>query len=430
MTTMQSLDSFNCRRVLRVGNKSYAYYSLKAAEENGLEGISALPVSLKILLENLLRNGARFYNDHNQLTATDAGVTFSYNANGHTVTKVHNGQATEYLYNAEERLIEVTIDGQTVGRYAYNPYGQRIRKIVDGQTTWYLYNHEGLAAEYDANGVLIKEYHFKPYRPWMTEPLFQRTADGKVYYYQNDHLGTPQRMVSANGLVVWQAFYSAFGEAEIVVETVQNNLRFPGQYFDAESKLHHNFFRDYDSQLGRYIQEDPLGFIAGLNFYSYAGNGPITHLDSLGLQYHNMGDIYGGVDGLYDSNNGGLIIPGPSLPAPTGSLERRMGRAATLAEWLAWFIDHGQRAHRSRQIEKDTQARAKIYANEYRITQMQIEKVRCQEDCNQQYPHSYGPNVTYCSLNQTLKENCWDGCWDGYRSSVSADPNISLSGAN
>ena len=41
---------------MRIGNKTYSYYSLKAAEANGLEGISQLPYSLKVLLENLLRN--------------------------------------------------------------------------------------------------------------------------------------------------------------------------------------------------------------------------------------------------------------------------------------------------------------------------------------------------------------------------------------
>jgi aconitate hydratase len=55
MTTLP-LDSFRCRRTLKVGNKAYAYYSLKAAEKNGLSGISALPFSLKVLLENLLRH--------------------------------------------------------------------------------------------------------------------------------------------------------------------------------------------------------------------------------------------------------------------------------------------------------------------------------------------------------------------------------------
>ena len=53
---MDSLDSFKCLRSLKVGSKTYAYYSLPVAEKNGLKGISRLPFSLKVLLENLLRN--------------------------------------------------------------------------------------------------------------------------------------------------------------------------------------------------------------------------------------------------------------------------------------------------------------------------------------------------------------------------------------
>src|SRR5215468_12370937 len=53
---MTSLDSFKCRKILKVGNKSYVHYSLPAAEKNGLRGISRLPFSMKVLLENLLRN--------------------------------------------------------------------------------------------------------------------------------------------------------------------------------------------------------------------------------------------------------------------------------------------------------------------------------------------------------------------------------------
>jgi aconitate hydratase len=66
MLSMQSLDSFKCRRTLQVGGKSYEYYSLKAAEENGLAGIAALPASLKVLLENLLR-----YEDGRTVTRDD-----------------------------------------------------------------------------------------------------------------------------------------------------------------------------------------------------------------------------------------------------------------------------------------------------------------------------------------------------------------------
>jgi aconitate hydratase len=53
---MTSLDSFRCARTLKVGSKTYGYYSLAAAEKNGLKGISRLPFSMKVLLENLLRN--------------------------------------------------------------------------------------------------------------------------------------------------------------------------------------------------------------------------------------------------------------------------------------------------------------------------------------------------------------------------------------
>ena len=50
-----SLNSFNSRKTLKVGSKTYTYFSLKAAEKNGLKGISQLPFSLKVVLENLLR---------------------------------------------------------------------------------------------------------------------------------------------------------------------------------------------------------------------------------------------------------------------------------------------------------------------------------------------------------------------------------------
>ncbi|WP_433761346.1 aconitate hydratase AcnA [Brucella anthropi] len=52
---MSHIDSFKCRKTLTVGGKDYVYYSLTEAEKNGLEGVSKLPFSMKVLLENLLR---------------------------------------------------------------------------------------------------------------------------------------------------------------------------------------------------------------------------------------------------------------------------------------------------------------------------------------------------------------------------------------
>ena len=66
MTATPSLDTFKCRRKLKVGKKTYDYFNLKAAEKNGLDGVSKLPFSLKVLLENLLR-----HEDGRSVTADD-----------------------------------------------------------------------------------------------------------------------------------------------------------------------------------------------------------------------------------------------------------------------------------------------------------------------------------------------------------------------
>ncbi|RDE22357.1 RHS repeat protein [Motiliproteus coralliicola] len=231
------------------------------------------------------------YNDQNQLTEQDSGWNYSYNPNGHTTQKSYSGsepingpQTIDYVYNREERLIAVRHDSVTVAEYAYDPYGRRIKKTADGNTTYYFYTDQGLSAEYDATGSLIKEYHFMPGGTWGTNPQFQRTADNTIYYYQNDHLGTPQRLIAASGVVVWEARYEAFGKATIIKETISNNLRFPGQYYDGETGLHQNYFRDYDPATGRYIQADPIGLEGGINTYVYVGGGPISWADPYGLK--------------------------------------------------------------------------------------------------------------------------------------------------
>lgn len=65
--------------------------------------------------------------------------------------------------------------------------------------------------------------------------------------------------------------------------TVKNNLRFPGQYYDAERGLHYNWFRYYDPSTGRYVTADPIGLWGGINLYRYSLNNPINLKDPYGL---------------------------------------------------------------------------------------------------------------------------------------------------
>jgi RHS repeat-associated protein len=106
-------------------------------------------------------------------------------------------------------------------------------------------------------------------------------------------------MIATSGEVVWAARYDSFGNAVIDVEDVTNNLGFPGQYFDTESGLYYNWNRYYDPALGRYVQSDPLGFDAGMNFYVYANGNPVNLVDPMGLHtggYGGPGHGDGGLD--------------------------------------------------------------------------------------------------------------------------------------
>ena len=85
-----------------------------------------------------------------------------------------------------------------------------------------------------------------------------------------------------NGTVVWSADCRPFGQADVTVNTVANNFRFPGQYEDEETVLHYNWHRYYEPVIGRYLRADPFGLLTKMNLYTYSEN-PVTYFDPHGL---------------------------------------------------------------------------------------------------------------------------------------------------
>lgn len=223
------------------------------------------------------------YDKNNELLAYN-GTSFTYDANGNTITKTENGQTTTYVYNSADRMERVLLSDGRTATYTYDPFGRRVKKDVGGAATYYLYADEGLIGEYDASGIHKKGYGWVPDSIWGTNPLFM-VEGGNYYFYQNDHLGTPQKMADVQGNFVWGANYTSFGKAMVEPgSSVMNNLRFPGQYLDSETGLHYNWHRNHDTNSGRYIKIDPLNYDAGdYNLYAYSGNEPINYFDPLGL---------------------------------------------------------------------------------------------------------------------------------------------------
>ncbi|WP_143557434.1 RHS repeat-associated core domain-containing protein, partial [Snodgrassella alvi] len=81
----------------------------------------------------------------------------------------------------------------------------------------------------------------------------------------------------------WKINSDAFGNSELDANNqITMNLRFAGQYYDAETGLSYNYFRDYDAKTGRYIQSDPIGLAGGINTYGYVGGNPLVYSDPTG----------------------------------------------------------------------------------------------------------------------------------------------------
>jgi len=211
--------------------------------------------------------------------------TYTYDDEGNLTQKTGGAISETYRYDSANRLTQVedALTGAILATYSYDPFGRRLWKDINGERTYFFYSDEGLVAEYDASGRELRAYGYRPDSTWTTDPVFLK-QDDEYYWYLNDQLGTPQKLVDSTGSIVWSAQYAAFGKATIQIETVENNLRFPGQYFDKETGLHYNNQRYYDPEHGRYTQTDPIGFNGGdVNLYGYVGNNPINQFDSEGL---------------------------------------------------------------------------------------------------------------------------------------------------
>ncbi len=270
------------------GDYNYTYddlYRLTGATNPNkpAEGFTYDPVGNRLTSAEVA--GEWGYNANNELRNYPTTI-IDYDADGNTVKKTEGSNVTDYSWDAENRLMKVEKDGAATGVYYYDPFGRRLSKTVDGTTTYFFYSDEGLAGEFNSQGQAIKTYGFAPNSTWTTDPVFMKIGN-QYYFYHNDHLGTPQKMTALNGAVVWSAKYEAFGKATVDAgSTVENNLRFPGQYYDNETGECYNWKRYYNPIIGRYISEDLIKLYYRPNLYAYVNDAPLTFIDEKGLSYN------------------------------------------------------------------------------------------------------------------------------------------------
>lgn len=197
--------------------------------------------------------------------------------------RVSMGRTTYYAntYNARgEREEKSLTNGMTVQRFVYDEAGRLIQT--------------GNVPQIGLTRTLVPEQRLL----WLDDQLvgvkIKATSGayaGKLLYAHTDHLGTPRALSRAsNNSTVWRwpLETSAFGQHPAQPDpdgdgqVLTFNLRYPGQYFDAESGLHYNYFRDYEAGVGRYIESDPIGLDGGVSTYSYVDSSPLVMIDPTG----------------------------------------------------------------------------------------------------------------------------------------------------
>lgn len=296
------------------------------------------------------------YDANNRISASPttgggADTSYAFDDDGNLTTRTTPAGTETFTWDAQNRLTRYQNTASSADvHYAYDPFGRRIRKSGTSGTTLFLWDGDQLLAEYDSSGDRTVRYAYAG----GFAPVQVAYPDGlggeDIYDVHSDHLDTPRMLTDEFGVPSWRANYAAFGEAHLSADPdgipvtlppdFDFNIRFPGQYYDAESGLHYNRFRTYDPGTGRYISADPIGqfqlvewMLARATGMTFAGRPltPGTTSSNLFTYANNTPGYFIDPDGLiYFATS--TTVAGGAGPGPGGSGPAKASRSGSYVD--------------------------------------------------------------------------------------------------
>ncbi|MFD6279316.1 putative T7SS-secreted protein [Streptomyces sp. NPDC060209] len=239
-------------------------------------------------------------------TITRAGNTrYEHDAAGRTTlrqkTRLSRKPDTwRYEWDAEDRMTAATTPDGTRWRYRYDPLGRRIAKerlgddhqtvVEETRFTWdgtTLCEQVTTATELPRPIVLTWDHQglgpLAQTERILSADSSQHAVDARFFAIVTNLIGAPTELVDETGSLAWHTRTTLWGTTTWSRRsTAYTPLRFPGQYYDPETGLHHNHHRHYDPETARYLTPDPLGLAPAPNPSTYVHN-PHTWCDPLGL---------------------------------------------------------------------------------------------------------------------------------------------------
>ena len=209
------------------------------------------------------------------------------------------------VWDFDNRLntADVGSDGSVDVTYKFDAIGRRVFRDNGTTATVYVQAGQQTIADYTASSAPSSPTYRYVYASYIDEPVlrFKPSGSESLYYHRNQQYSVVA-LTNSSAAIVERYAYSAYGVPTITnaagtllpVGSVDNRYLFTGREWDQTLSLYHYRARMYDAYLGRFASRNPIGFIAGPNFYGYVRNSPLRHVDPLGFQeYGPNGEMFG-----------------------------------------------------------------------------------------------------------------------------------------
>jgi RHS repeat-associated protein len=209
-------------------------------------------------------------------------TTFQHDNNGNLIKKILPSGVTNYTYDYNDMLIGFQTPSENY-QYEYDPLLNRISKQRGSEESFFVVDPNHILPQVlmhtNAAGTPTGYYVYGLGLVSRIDP------SGSVYYYHYDGLGSTVAITNSSGAVVNHYSYDPFGKLLNSQESFENPFRYVGRFgvMDEGNELLYMRARYYDSEVGRFINKDPIRLAGGLNPYNYALQNPITLIDPVGL---------------------------------------------------------------------------------------------------------------------------------------------------
>jgi len=221
------------------------------------------------------------------------GCIYQTDFDGNVTQRACGSDTVNFTWSAESRLIGMTTAGKTLAFY-YNNESQLIRKDVNGSPrSHFVWDHGNVLAELDGAGTAKRlEYSYTD-----TDIPHAVVSGNATFYAHRDGFGNVIGLTDSSVTIQSLFDYDAWGQNLGDSGDTLNRVRFKGSlWLGTEQDIYFMRTRWYEPKTGRFLSEDPIGLLGGINPYAYALDDPLNNSDPLGLD---IGD---------DCSHGGVVV--------------------------------------------------------------------------------------------------------------------------